>query len=438
MAFQDPRGVPLTSGSAESVSAYEEALDQILGFAGDPVGVLERLVERDPACVQAHLAKAAIYAWALHPSFVGRAREALDAARKAGPGLEHERRQAAAVEAWLDGRYSDAGREFDALLAAQPRHLTALFFAHQADFFAGRTGALEARPRRTLEALSADQRGRGFVLGMWAFGLEENGRFAAAEEAGREAVAAEPRDVWAIHAVGHVLEETGRSAEGIRWYGEREPDWAENSYFAVHNAWHLALHHLDREETGAVLAVYDRFLTPGRRSILLNLCDSAALLWRLHLAGIAVGDRWGALAEAFAAKYRPGCHVFDDIHAMFAFVGAGETGLAARLMADLAVIAEGGDDRARQLRRAGLPICRAIAAFGRGDWGAAVDLLSGLGENALLMTGSRAQRDILELTLIEAGIRAGDGSLARDLLERRLERKPESRRIRRDLERISA
>ncbi len=438
MAFEDPRGVPLTAASAESVRAYEEALDRILAFAGDPVGALDRLTERDPACVQAHLAKAAIHAWALHPSFVGRAREALDLARKAGPLLDHERRQAAAVEAWLDGRYADAGREFDALLAAQPRHLTALFFAHQADFFAGRTGALEARPRRTLEALTADRPGRSFVLGMWAFGLEENGRFAEAEEAGREAVAAAPHDVWAIHAVGHVLEETGRSAEGIRWYGERERDWAENSYFAVHNAWHLALYHLDREETGAVLAVYDRFLTPGRRSILLNLCDGAALLWRLHLAGLAVGDRWESLAEAFAAKYRPGCHVFDDVHAMFAFVGAGETAKATRLMADLAAIAEGVDDRALQVRRAGLPVCRAIAAFGRSDWRSAVDLLSGLGADGLLMTGSRAQRDILELTLIEAAIRAGDRSLARDLLERRLQRKPESRRIRRDLRRLAA
>ena len=187
-----------------------------------------------------------------------------------------------------------------------------------------------------------------------------------------------------------------------------------------------------------MLAIYDRFLAPGRRSILLNLCDAAALLWRLHLAGLPAGPRWQTLADAFAAKYRPGCHVFDDVHAMLAFVGADRSAEAARLMADLAGIAEGGDERARQVRRAGLPICRAIAAFGQGDWRSAVDLLSGLGEDRRLMTGSHAQRDILELTLIEAAIRARETSLARGLLERRLERRPESARIRRDLSRLAA
>ena len=438
MGFADPRGVPLTARDSGSIAAFEEALGQILAFAGDPVGALDRLTEEDPSCVQAHLAKAAIYAWSLHPSFVGRAREALAAAEAAGPALDHERRQAAAVKAWLAGRYDEACRQFDAILAEEPRHLAALFFAHQADFFAGRTEALELRPRRALEALPEDLPGHSFVLGMWAFGLEETVRFGEAEEAGRAAVAAAPRDVWAIHAVGHVLEETGRSEEGILWYGEREEDWAGNSYFAVHNAWHLALYHLDREEEGAVLAIYDRFLAPGRRSILLNLCDAAALLWRLHLAGLPAGARWQTLADAFAAKYRPGCHVFDDVHAMLAFVGADRRAEAARLMADLAGIAEGDDERARQLRRAGLPICRAIAAFGQGDWRSTVDLLSGLGEDRRLMTGSHAQRDILELTLIEAAIRARETSLARELLERRLERRPESARTRRDLSRLAA
>ncbi len=438
MAFEDPRGVPLTAATGESVAAFEQALGEILRFAGDPVAALDRLIARDPSCVQAHLAKAAIYAWSLHPSFVPRAREALSAAVDAGLPLEHERRQAAAIAAWLEGRYGECCQQFDRLLEERPRHLAALFFAHQADFFAGRTTALEARPRRALEAFAGESPGRGFVLGMWAFGLEENRRFAAAEEAGRAAVAAEPRDVWAIHAVGHVLEETGRSEDGIRWYGERERDWTENSYFVVHNAWHLALYHLDHEDTEAVLALYDRFLAPGRRSILLNLCDGAALLWRLRLAGVPADERWDDLAEVFTAKYRPGCHVFDDVHAMLTFVGAGRGEQAERLMAELARIAEGSDDRAAQVRRAGLPVCRALAAFGREDWRSAVDLLAGLGEDALLMTGSHAQRDVLELTLIEAAIRAGDRSTARGLLERRLGRRPESRRIRRDLSRLAA
>ena len=46
------------------------------------------------------------------------------------------------------------------------------------------------------------------------------------------------------------------------------------------------------------------------------------------------------------------------------------------------------------------------------------------------MTGSAAQRDVLELTLIEAALRDGQVSLARELLEPRLARKPGSAQIR--------
>jgi hypothetical protein len=53
------------------------------------------------------------------------------------------------------------------------------------------------------------------------------------------------------------------------------------------------------------------------------------------------------------------------------------------------------------------------------------------------MTGSAAQRDILELTLIEAALRDGQRSLARGLLEPRLARKPASAQIRRDLARCA-
>ena len=71
-------------------------------------------------------------------------------------------------------------------------------------------------------------------------------------------------------------------------------------------------------------------------------------------------------------------------------------------------------------------------------YAAAVERLLALRPHARLMTGSAAQRDILELTLIEAALRDGQRSLARDLLAARLERKPESAQVRRDLARCAA
>ena len=68
---------------------------------------------------------------------------------------------------------------------------------------------------------------------------------------------------------------------------------------------------------------------------------------------------------------------------------------------------------------------------------AAVERLLAVRPHARLMTGSAAQRDILELTLIAAALRDGQRSFARGLLEPRQERKPGSAQIRRDLARCA-
>jgi hypothetical protein len=202
----------------------------------------------------------------------------------------------------------------------------------------------------------------------------------------------------------------------------------------VHNAWHLALFHVDREDSAAALAAYDRLLRPGRRSILLNLCDAASLLWRLHLAGVdAGGHRWGELADLMAPHALARVHVFDDVHLAIAFAAAGRGFALKELLRSLEEQAEGEGDQALMARLVGLPAARAMAAFAHGAYAAAVDQLASLRPHGRLMTGSRAQRDVLELTLIEAALRDGQLGLARGLLERRLAAKPASARIRRHL-----
>ena len=53
-------------------------------------------------------------------------------------------------------------------------------------------------------------------------------------------------------------------------------------------------------------------------------------------------------------------------------------------------------------RLVGLPACRALQAFGRGDYGTAEDLLSRLPPLAHRVGGSQAQRDVLDLTCTAA------------------------------------
>jgi len=436
MPLEDARGVRFSGSHADALDHFERALDDTLAFRGDPIGHAEAALAADPDLVAAELLKAHVFAFSLHPGMKAKAEASLEAARsRAEKALERERQHMAALEAWLEGDFRAATRRFEDLLNEQPRDLMALMFAHQADFFAGREDQLLARPERTLAAWAPDLPGRGYILGMRAFGLEEQGRFAEALEAGHEAVAANPRDAWAIHAVAHVHEMRGEDEAGIAWYETREPDWAEDSFFSVHNFWHLALYHIDRGDREAALAVYDRGIRPDKRSITLNLCDAASLLWRLELWGEGDTERWQELADLFARHAGRHLHIFNDVHAMLAMAGAGRAAERTALIERLERLAAGKGDYASMLREAGLPIARGIDAFARERYADAVEALERALPRAHLMTGSRAQRDVVMMTLIEAAIRAGEDARARALLEPRLTRKPASRRIRRDLAR---
>ena len=73
----------------------------------------------------------------------------------------------------------------------------------------------------------------------------------------------------------------------------------------------------------------------------------------------------------------------------------------------------GSGDNAGFTREVGHPVTLAIKAFGDGDYAEAVELLRPVPAIAHRFGGSHAQRDVIDLTLIEAAFRAGAGASAR-------------------------
>ena len=149
----------------------------------------------------------------------------------------------------------------------------------------------------------------------------------------------------------------------------------------------------------------------------------SALLWRMHLDGLAVGDRWQLLAEAWARCLVPGFYPFNDMHAVMCFVAAGDLALRHELVTTLDGIASQADPAVTaqvMTAEVGAPVCRAIAAFGDGDYRATVDALFPIRRELNRFGGSHAQRDAVQRTLVEAARRSGDTRLARSLLAERL------------------
>ena len=202
---------------------------------------------------------------------------------------------------------------------------------------------------------------------MQAFGLEESGSYSEAEAAGLAALAVNPDDVWAIHAVVHAHEMRGRVADGIRFLREREADWGSGNLFTVHNWWHLALFHLEGGDIDDTLGIYDAQVHHAEsQGVPLEMVDASAMLWRLRLDGVSDGGRFAPLADAWATRTdgRP-WYVFNDLHAVMALVGAGRIADAEGVVERLAgyVHCGGSGTNVAMTAEIVLPASRAIIRF---------------------------------------------------------------------------
>jgi hypothetical protein len=77
------------------------------------------------------------------------------------------------------------------------------------------------------------------------------------------------------------------------------------------------------------------------------------------------------------------------------------------------------------------PLCEALFAFARGDYAGCVEWLGGVRHIAHQCGGSHAQCDLIQLTSVEAALRANKANLARALVAERTAQKPSSRLNRR-------
>ena len=272
--------------------------------------------------------------------------------------------------------------------------------AHSFDYVTGDAAGMSARVASVLPAWSREMPGYNAVLSMHAFGLGECGDYERAEQAARAALALNPADARAHHAMAHVFEMSERPGEGLRWMREHMACWSGDTLASTHCWWHLALFHLARGDVDGALSLYDERVRAHRSAEIADLIDASALLWRMRLQGADIGPRWVELADAWDAHIDDRYCSFSDVHAMLAFVGAGHRARARRLERTLAARQSLPTRHGQSTRRLGLPACRALMAFDRGDDATAVRLLANLSPFAGALGGSHAQRDVLHLTLL--------------------------------------
>ena len=421
-AMTDRWGVPLQTGNDAGVPLFDEAVEGLLSLHGEPVAAVEAAVAADGGLVLAHILRAYFSLYRTSAEGVRAAEEILMPLEDAEGALgEREILHLRAARSWAAGDWEEAAHSLERALLHDSQDLLALKVAQDLYFFLGQTRDLQTVVTRVLRAWPAQKQGWGYVQGLYAFGLEENGDYARAELFARAALHHNPRDVWARHALAHVFEMESRIDEGMRFLVESVPNWS-SSFFAVHTWWHQALYHLERAEYDAALSLYDGPIRRLRSLEWVDLVDAASLLWRLSLCGVDVRDRSATLADDVGRVIDAPTYIFNDWHAVMAFGLAGQVDLQEHLLSENRRHAV-GTNRAVGAG-AGLALLEGFCSFAAGRFNRAIDLLTDVRSCAHAVGGSNAQRDVVDLTLIAAAARAGEHGMARQLVAQRVGRRP--------------
>jgi tetratricopeptide (TPR) repeat protein len=424
--IKDAQGHDLSGATAAAVAAYDEAVRAFTLVHGDAIGLLDKARETAPGCAMAHLAKAWVLALANDPILLEQARPLIETARSLGLN-EREQAHLAALANLAQGGRAAAVAVLDRHLMHYPFDLVAHQAAALMDGFLGRFRWIRERSARALPFWSKDQPGYATLLAFHAFGAEEAGDYARAEDESREAAEREPLSFWPHHTVAHVMEMTGRPEDGLGWMTAREPLWSEPGHMnQVHIWWHKALFYLELGHYEAALELYDGPIRSTQRPLALSLTNGTALLWRLDTLGCDIGERWQEQAELWQGHADGKCLVFADIHAAMAELRSGQESRVEQRLAAMRKTAANGVEAARLYSTVGIPVVEGLTAFHRAAWAEAVELLLPVRIDLWQIGGSHAQRDVVNWTLTEAAIRAGQRDVALSLAHERLAIRPRS------------
>jgi len=419
MSLLDRRGLLIRAADQRVVDLFDHAVDDVLGFGGESEQLLTRALEIDEDFLLGHCLFALTHVIGNASSGLDQAKDSIDRASRITDSVsDREQLHLSAVKAWFESDLALASRLYQEIQLNHPLDLMALFAGHWLDFYLGDAKSLMGRVAGALDQWDDSTPGYGYVLGMYAFGLEENGHYDQAEELGRRSVELNPADAWGVHSVTHVMEMTGRAEEGIEWLQSTLPGWG-SSTMKLHNWWHALLLHIDLGDTDTTLGLYDTRLVDDERVDAEALADRVSALARLSLLDVDVGNRWIVLAKLWEPLMFDARSSFNDLHALLAFHYSDRSDLAEALMECV----RKQYDRTIPMMRVGASVLEGVDALFQGDNDAALALLQENLYHVNLIGGSHAQRDLVSQITLESAVRAGEWASARTLLkERKLKR----------------
>lgn len=413
---KDAYGLEVSTSDRAAVDAYDRGVRALLGFGADTIECFRAAVAADPdfALARAGLA-VSLYLMEKIPE--GRAQ--MELATGVAVSLPpRERRHVEALALWVAGRGNEALPLMKALLAEHPRDLLLMQRLYFIYFWQGRSAEMLELTESVRPALGDDS----YTLGYHAFALEENRRFDEALPLAERALALNPKNAWAVHAVAHVLYERGENDRGIDALPPKIHPCDHLGYFRNHLLWHLALLHLAEGRYERVGKMFQSVFGDIPIAIGSDLQDSVSLAWRLDLFGHPDPKRWVHLGAAARGWLDMPLLLFHDLHVGMALASSGDWASAELQLERLR--GRGKKSRNATLPEVVVPLLEGLHAFARGEYAEAVRKIDPIEGRIVEVGGSHAQREVFHDTLLAATLRADLEDRASTLLERRLAKRP--------------
>lgn len=420
----DRYGLKLSTSSQAARDAYVAGADCVLSALAGPEAHLERAIEADPRFALAHIALGRALFLAAHTK---PARAAAARARElAANTTAREQSHVHAIALAIEGQPPAALAATRAHLAAYPRDAMVLAPATGVFGLIGFSGRQE-RERELLDllrGLAPHYGGDWWFLAVLAFAACECGELDQAWDLIERSLAGNPRNAHGAHIRVHVLYEQGEPQRAADYLDSWMAGFDKQGLLHCHLSWHVALVALELGRFDKAWEVYRANVHPGGAwGPPINVAtDASAFLWRAELAGEPRRpDLWHEVHAFVGASFPKARLAFADVHRAVACAATGDNAGLERLREELRAGVAAGPIVAGDVVAL---LAEGFGAFARGDWDASIRAFEQALPRTVRIGGSRAQRDLIELTLVAAYLRAERGEDARKLIARRIDRRP--------------
>ena len=420
----DRYGLPITTSSQEARDAYVAGADGVLMAGPTDKADLRRAIAADPDFA---LARIALARASFIVADVATAREEVAKARSLAPKLTpREQSHINALALAMEGKPVDALAATKAHLTEYPRDAMVAAPATGVFGLIGFSGRQGREPEQIefLEALKKHLADDWWFQMVYAFALEEVGRLGEALALIERSMATSPLSAHGAHIKAHVLYEMGEDKKALDYLESWMPTYSRDGMMHCHISWHIAMFALTLGDLEKAWRVYKAGVHPGGAwGPALNVAtDAPAFLWRAELAGHGrKRDEWQQV-NAYVQKSFPKAGIgFVDVHRALAAVAAGDSAALAPILTELEERAASGRAPTGDV----VPrLAKGLAAYGKGDWAGAVAALEPALAETVRIGGSRAQRDVIENTLLAAYIKTGRPEKARAVVAAHTDRHP--------------